>query len=649
MASVSTTDIPVPQASPTQDGPNAPAPRADIGRLLAPVRGRLILAIALQAIGAAAGVLPFIGIVEVIRALLPTLAGQPADAGSAWLAVWISGAALLVRLLATWTAGMVTHLADADLAHGLRVGLVEHLARVPLGWFSATASGRVRKAVQEDVVALHHLVAHALLDMTSALVVPVVSLAYLLILDWRMALISLIPMVLAVACYAGAMRDAMPRYGQYERSLADLNAATAEFVAGIAVVKTFNQTGRAHRRFRTTADRFGDFFDGWVRDSTRYSSWMELISSPVAVLTIIALPGAALVVAEVVAPIDLMATLVLGLGLTAPLLGLGFSFQTLREAQQAAAAVQALADVPTMPEPKNPARPHGGEVELTGVEFGYQADTPAVRDIDLTLRPGTITALVGVSGSGKSTLAKLVPRFFDVDKGSVRIGGVDVRDIGAADLYRQVGFVFQDPSLLRDSIRENIRLGRPDATDAQVEAVARAAQIHDRITAEPLGYDAVLGTDLQLSGGEQQRVAIARALLADAPILVLDEATAYADPDSEAAIQDALSRLIAGRTVLVVAHRLHTVTGVDQIVVLDAGRIVERGTHDNLLAADGRYAAMWRAYRRAARSAPLHAGPVSDASPPPPPDRGTSAADLPQPVSGGATGAGRPDPNEDDA
>jgi ATP-binding cassette subfamily B protein IrtA len=280
---------------------------------------------------------------------------------------------------------------------------------------------------------------------------------------------------------------------------------------------------------------------------------------------------------------------------------LGFGALSQRTAAAAALRIQRLLDVAPLPMPSSPRRPAGHRVEYDDVRFAYGGDSDAdnhdvLQGVSFTCEPGSVTALVGPSGSGKSTLATLLPRFHDVTGGAIRIGGVDVRHIDPAELYRHVGFVLQDVQLVGGSIRDNVALGRPEAADTEIRDACRAAQIHDRITALPRGYDSVVGQDVRLSGGEAQRVSIARALLADTPILVLDEATAFADPESEAAIQDALAHLVGGRTVLVIAHRLSTITGADRIVVLDRGRVAEIGTHTELLAARGLYMRMWAAH-----------------------------------------------------
>jgi ATP-binding cassette subfamily B protein len=296
-------------------------------------------------------------------------------------------------------------------------------------------------------------------------------------------------------------------------------------------------------------------------------------------------------------PTGVLAAVLVGVGLTEQLGSLNYATGEYRRARAAAGRVADLLAVPAMPGPRQPQAPAGHRVEFDDVRFAYPGapDTEVLRGVRAVLEPGTVTALVGPSGAGKSTMALLLPRFFDVTEGAVRIGGVNVRDIEPRELYLLVGFVLQDVRLLRTTVRDNIRLGRPDAAQADVVRAARAARIHDRIMAFPNGYDTEIGAGTTLSGGERQRLSIARALLADTPVLVLDEATAFADPESEAAVQDALSELARGRTVLVIAHRLSTITNVDQILVLADGAITERGTHAELLATHGRYAALWSA------------------------------------------------------
>lgn len=578
-----------------QSGPDvAVPPRLALGAVLGPVKWPLVVAVVLYAVSSLATVVPLIGVVELARALLPAATGGEVDADRVRLVVLVVVLALVLRVVTQFVALMITHLADGALGAALRSRLVSHLGTVPLGWFGDNASGRVKKAAQDDVATMHHLVAHSVTDLTAAVVVPVTTMVYLLAVDWRMALVALVPLVVAIGLYIFSMGGSMELYNRYNESLADINAATVEYAGGIAVVKAFGEPGRAHSRFSDTCERFISFFTGWMKQAATAGVVMEIASSPPVALALLSVAGVALV-GSGTPFLDVLPALVLGLGVSAPVLALGFGFQEFREASEAAGHVGELLAVPAMPEPDDPGEPDGGTVEVERVRFGYDAESVALDDVSLRLEPGTVTALVGSSGSGKSSLARLIPRFYDPQRGTVSIGGVGVSRVGQDRLYHQVGFVFQDDYLLRASLHDNIALGRPDATREEVVAAATAAQIHHRITDLPGGYDSVLGADAELSGGERQRVAIARALLADAPVLILDEATAFADPDSEVSIQRALAQLVRGRTLLVIAHRLHTIRNVDQIVVLSGGRVVETGRHADLLAADGEYARLWRA------------------------------------------------------
>ena len=551
------------------------------------VRGRLIAGVTCQVLAALAGVVPFVVVAELCRSLL--------GSGPVWPFVLLGVAALPARVVLLTAATTLTHLADNDLQLHLRRRLARHVGTLPLGWFSARGSGAVKRAVNDDVGALHHLVAHSLLDLVTAVVVPVAATLYLVTVDPLMTAITLVPLGIGILLHARAMRDVHARMAEYHQATQRLDSAVVEFVHGIAVVKAFGQTGKAHRRFRDAAREYGAFVTGWAESVTPALTRSQLAQSPVMALLVVLAGGTALIGAGWLTLVDLVPFVVLGIGLSGPALAIGYSAQDLRAGRAAAGRIAELLAVPRLPEPADPPDLPitAARVELDAVRLRYDEGVEALRGVDLVLEPGTVTALVGSSGSGKSTLAGVVARFHDVTAGAVRINGVDVRDLPSAQLYRWVGFVLQDVRLLRTTVLDNIRLGRPDADLDEVVRVARAARIHDRITALPLGYLTVLGDEVRLSGGEAQRVSIARALLADTPVLVLDEATAFADPESEASIQEAIGELARGRTVLVIAHRLSTVVDADQIVVLDEGMVVERGRHAELLAAGGRYAELW--------------------------------------------------------
>ncbi|MFY1634937.1 ABC transporter ATP-binding protein [Solwaraspora sp. WMMB335] len=560
-----------------------------LGELLRPIRGRLLLAAAVQAAAAALGVVPLVAVAHLGYEVLD----PPIDRGRVVKIIIVATAALFGRLVLAVIASAVAHFAENDFQLHVRRLLVDRLGRLPLGWFGSTNSGVVKKAVQDDVDQMHHMVAHSVLELVSAAVVPLASLGYLAWVDWRMALITAAPLVVGIALYGRTGRKFMANLTSMDQETARINASAVEFVRGIAVVKTFGLSRRAYRRFAEAADAFADFFTAWVARLIGPRALSETVLSPVTVLLVVLTAGAAMIISEQLPPADLVPFLLLGGGLTAPITALTFAEQDVRAAQQAADRVVAVLSIPPLPPPANPTVPADTRIELGGVSFSYDGRTDVLSDVDLVLDPGTVTALVGQSGAGKSTLAALLPRFWDATGGSVRVGGVDVRDIPAAELYRRLAIVFQDVCLLRASVIDNIRIARPDASAEEVEAAARDAQIHDRIIRLPRGYDSIIGDETNLSGGEAQRVSIARALLADAPVIVLDEGTVYTDPDSEAAIQSALTRLAQGKTLLVIAHRLASVVTADQIVVLRDGRIVERGRHEELLVASGYYSTLW--------------------------------------------------------
>lgn len=596
----------------TLQGHAAASTRVTFFQLAAPVRGRIVLAGALCAAGAAAGILPVLFAMELARVLAPVFEGGQADGARAFLVVtWLVLSVVLAQSL-SMAGYSVSHIADVRFGEYLRQRQITQSLRLRLDWFSREGSGRVKQVVQDDVAKVHQLIAHVVPDTVNGVVRPLASLVVLFVVDWRIGLIALIPLFLAAVSMPLMMKDLSQRFADYTAALADLNAAVVEFVRGIAPIKVFEVDEKGPRRFQESAARHHRFYSEWMEQTVYGSGLMMAFTSPGFAIFTAASCTSLLVIFAGLSPILLLPSVLLAANIASPLFMLAQMRQFMRDASGSAQNIADFFSLPAASAGDPDAAPRGAGMDIEAVSFAYERGPLALDGVSAVLEPGTVTALVGPSGSGKSTLASLVPRLLDPDAGELRLGGADTLTLTAERLYREIAFVFQQPYLLRMSVRDNIRLARPDADDAAVRAAAQAAQIHDRIERLPNGYDTIVGEAARLSGGERQRLSIARALLMDAPLLVLDEATAFADPDSEAAIQQALAALTQDRTLLVVAHRLHTIVGADQILLLDKGRIVERGTHDALVAADGGYARMWRIYQN------VRAHSVRDASTPTP-------------------------------
>ncbi|MFF9195735.1 ABC transporter ATP-binding protein [Streptomyces sp. NPDC014779] len=592
----------------TSTATHAPPPPGT-ARLLRPYAGGFALVVVLQTIGAVAGLAPLLAVAELGRTLL---APGPADGAHVRLAVIAGAAGLLVRLLCTAASSAVGHLLDTRVQLSLRRRLAARLGQVPMGRLARWRTGELVKLVGEDVSAVHPFIAHTPGELVSAFVVPLVSLGYLLTVDWRLTLITLAPVLLAVALVPLMLTPARLReQREFDAAMGRISASVIEFVQGIAVVKAFGGAERAQGRFRTAVGDFTASLSRMVRGLSGVAAAMQAALSPPFVLLAVLVGGAYRIIGGGLPPADLLPFLLLGLGLTAPVAALGHGFDDLQAARRAVGRVREVLAEPPLPEPVRPVAPEGHRLELRGVRFAYEdgaAGREVLRGIDLVLEPGTVTAVVGPSGSGKSTLVRLLPRFHDPTHGSVLLGGVDLREVGSRELYRRVSFVFQDVRLLRASVADNIALAVPHADRDAVVRAARRASIHDRILELPRGYDSVIGEDARLSGGEAQRVSIARALLADTPVLVLDEATAFADPQTEQAVREALARTREQRTTLVIAHRLETIADADTVVMLRDGEIVERGTPAELLARDGAFATFWKVHTGAAETGAAEAG-----------------------------------------
>lgn len=591
---------PAPEATPPPEGVTMTSGLRSLLPFARPARGMFALAGLLAALASLAGLVPFWSIYRTVDALV---AGDPQRGDlERWALIALVG--IVVRFAAYGLALFVSHLAAYEVLYGIRLGMADHLARVPLGEITRRRSGEIKKVMGDDVERLELFLAHAIPDVVAAAVTLVATSAWLLSVDWRMGLGTLCLVIPAFACMSVAMARASSHMVAYQASLGEMNASIVELVRGMPVVRVFNRAEDQVREVGTSVDRY-------VHTVRRYS--LDFLPLGTAFFVLIAANVVVLVPLGVwlwdrgsLAAGDLLFFFILGLGALAPLLPLMFFLSRLAHLSSGGNLVRELMELATLDDghggPGAPA-PADRSVELRDVTFAY-GDREVLHGVSLRAEPGTVTALVGPSGAGKSTIASLIARFWDVDGGAIEIGGVDVRHLPNDVLTRHVAVVFQDTFLFDDTVAGNLRVARPDATDAELEAACRAARAHDFVAALPQGYDTPVGElGARLSGGERQRLTIARALLADAPIVVLDEATAFTDPDNEAAIQEAIGSLVAGRTVIVIAHRLSTIVDADQILVVDDGRIAERGTHDDLLALDGAYRRLWQDHEAAAAAA----------------------------------------------
>lgn len=506
--------------------------------------------------------------------------------------------AILISMLAFFLSGVLSHIAAFNILYGLRKTLTNKVGALPMGYLSHRNSGAFKKIISDDVERIETFVAHQIPDFVKAVALPLLTISYLFKEDWRLALISCLPLVvLALIMLLMLGKKNQHLTEKYHHSLEELSSGIVEYVRAMPVMKIFQQSAETFEKYGKKVYTFHRFVSDWIRHSSApFAIFMSFASN--AMLPVLAL-GLYLYFRQGVSLPTLLLFLILGTGYMRPLFVMSNMVMQLQLIEQGVQQIDAILTQPILPEGKTSEQPQNHDICFDQVSFAYEADRYVLEDISFTAKEGTITALVGPSGAGKSTVGQLLSRFWDVTKGRITIGGIDIREFPTEVLMRQVSFVFQDSFMFQQTMYENIRMGM-DKTKDEVIAAAKAAQLHDFIMSLSQGYETRFGqSGVHLSGGEQQRFQLARAILKDAPILVLDEATAFADPENEHKIQEAFAQLIRGKTVLVIAHRLSTITTADQIIVFEKGHINAIGTHSELLEHSPLYKRMWDAHNRA--------------------------------------------------
>lgn len=569
-------------------------------------KGLLILAGFLSALSACCMLVPYLSVYQVLDELLKNAGNVTAsDSGYMIRWAWIAFIGLAAALLLLYAGLMASHVAAFRILYGLRVRLSEHIGRLPLGYLNSTSTGAIKKALEQNVEKIENFVAHTIPDLVNAATTVIVMFVIFFSLNGWMAAVCLLAIVIGISVQFSMMfgKKAQEFFKMYFDTSEQMSASAVQYARGMPVVKIFGQTVESFRQFSKSIYRFKEYAlnvcdtyqPGMVTFIVLLNSIVTFII-PVGLLLLDGQPG------NIALAAVYLFFIILGPGVASPFYKLTFLASNTREIDEGVHRIDAIFAEKPVPEPATPQQPKGHDICFENVSFSYEnakekTRTEALKHISFTARAGEITALVGPSGSGKSTIANLIPRFWDVTEGTIKIGGADIRNIPSELLMDQVSFVFQDTFLFFDTLYENIRVGKPDATEEQVIDAARAAQCDDFIRRLPQGYQTLIGEGgVYLSGGEAQRVAVARAILKNSPILVLDEATAFADPENEYKMQLAIQELIREKTVIIIAHRLSSIISANQIIVLKEGEIAQQGIHRELSVNEGLYKQMWDAY-----------------------------------------------------
>lgn len=557
----------------------------------------------LSALSALVALLPFVYIWKVVKEVLdvaPNYEEAQNLTHNGWMAVLFAVLAILIYVAAL----LCSHLAAFRVQTNVRIQAMHHIATLPMGFMDGIGSGKIRKTVFESSAATETYLAHQLPDKANAIATPVGLLILLLVFDWRLGLLSLAPILIAFLIMSAMTGKRMAKkMEEYNNALAQMSNEAVEYVRGISVVKTFGQSVFSFKRFKESIDNYEKWVISYTKDlRIPMMFYTTLVNGIFAVL----IAAALIMTSDSVTNeflLNLMYYIIITPVITLTLTRIMYASENKLIVADALSRIDTIMEMQPLPEPVHPKHPKDNSVELSSVYFKYKdAEKNALDNISLSIIPGEHVAFVGPSGGGKTTLASIVARFWDTDSGSVSIGGVNVKDIAKEELMRTVSFVFQDSRLLKTSILENVRMAKPNASRDEVLKALHDAQCDDILEKLPQGVDTVIGAKgIYLSGGEQQRISIARVILKNSPILILDEATAFADPDNESKVQAAFRELAKGKTVLMIAHRLSTVTGADRIIVIKDGKIADSGTHEELKNRNGMYLEMWQQYQKAAK------------------------------------------------
>ena len=558
-----------------------------------PCRGKMAASVALAVVSVAGGFVPYLGVYQILRLFVERRAGL--EGILLWCGVCLAGYAVKVAGYALST--MLAHVSAYTILEGLRLQVADRLMGAPLGEVESRPIGAMKSTVVDRIEDVEPPLAHMIPELSSNLLLPLAVVIAMFTIDWRMGLALLVTIPVALVPMAAGMRSYNKNYAAYMAANNHVNSVIVEYVEGIQVVKAFSQGERSYAKFAQAVSSFRDFTLNWFR-----CTWasMNLCLSILPTTLLGTLPvGIYLYQTGVLDPAQVTLCLMMALGIVSPLMRATAFINSMKSMQFAVKDTRELLDLPQLSQAKQEADLDGSGIRFRNVAFSYGGTGGAevLHDLELHIPQGSFTALVGPSGGGKSTIARLAARFWDVTAGSITLGGRDIREMPLKQLSQAISFVTQDNFLFDCSLKENIRLGKPDASDEEVLAAARAAQCEEFLARLDRGWDTPAGeAGRQLSGGERQRIAIARAILKDAPIVILDEATAFTDPENEDKIQSSIMALSKGKTLLVIAHRLSTIQNADQIVVLEKGHIVDQGTQAELLRRCPLYQKLWQAH-----------------------------------------------------